>query len=160
MAATIKAVAGCIKDRNERVKCALTLWGQAQGHEKYFGHRYRVSTNAAVRLLARLSRQKMLPEAKLMEPLLSQVEAEFRESVAGERDMKSCRQLAAKIQAAANALKDQEQKRRWLQGLSKVIAGRETFKPRRARKGAKPLRDPCAETIRKLLASLSPGTPH
>ena len=160
MAATIKATAGCIKDRKERVKWALALWRQAQGHEKYFGHRYRVSTNAAVRLLAKLSRQKMLPEAKLMQPLLNQVTAELKESVAGERDIKDCRQLAAKIRAAGNALKDQEQKRQWLEGLSKMIAGRETFKPRRARKGAKALRDPCAEAINKLLASLTPGTPH
>jgi hypothetical protein len=160
MAATIKAVAGCIKDRKQRVKWALTLWRQAQGHEKYFGHRYRVSTNAAVRLLAKLSRQKMLPEAKLMQPLLNQVTAELKESVAGERDIRNCRQLAGKIWAAGNALKDQEQKRQWLEGLSKMIAGRETFKPRRARKGAKPLRDPCAATISKLLASLSSGTPR
>lgn len=160
MAATIKATAGCIKDRKQRVQWALTLWRQAQGHEKYFGHRYRVSTNASVPLLARLSRQKMLPEAKLMQPLLNQVTGELKESVAGERDIKDCRRLAGKIWAAGNALKDQEQKRQWLEGLSKVIAGRETFKPRGAAKGAKALRDPCAETIRKLLASLSSGTPH
>jgi len=160
MAATIKATAGCVKDRKQRVQWALTLWREAQGHEKYFGHRYRVTTNAAVPLLARLSRQKMLPEAKLMQPLLSQVTAELKESVAGERDIKGCRQLAGKIRAAGNALKDQEQKRQWLEGLSKMIAGRETFKPRGAKKRAKALRDPCAATISKLLAPLSSATPQ
>lgn len=61
MAATIKAAADCIKDRKQRKQWALTLWEQAQGHEKYFGHRCRVSTNPTVPLLARLSGQKVLP---------------------------------------------------------------------------------------------------
>ena len=160
MAATIKATAGCIKDKKQRVQWALALWKQAQGHEKYFGHKYRVSTNPTVPLLAKLSRQKMPPEAKLMQPLLDQVTSELKESVAGERDIKACRQLAGKIWAAGNALKDQEHKRKWLDGLSKLIAGRETFKPPSAKRKAKALRDPCADTISKLLAALNSATPR
>ena len=160
MAATIKATAACIKDGKQRVQWASTLWEQAQGHEKYFGHKYRVATNAAVPLLAKLSKQKMPPEAKLMQPLLDQVAGDLKASLAGERDIKACRDLAGKIGAAGNALKDQEQKRQWLAGLSKLIAGRETFTPRGAKKKAKALRDPCAQTITKLLAPLSAATPH
>jgi len=154
MAATIKATANCIKDKKERKQWALTLWKQAQGHEKYFGHRYRVSTDASLPALARLSGQKMSPEAELVKPLLAQVASELKQSVAGERNLKDCRLLAAKIKAAGNSLKQPEQKRQWLESLSKVMAGHETFLPRGAKKKAKPLRDPCSDTINQALAPL------
>jgi hypothetical protein len=73
--------------------------------------------------------------------------------VAGQRDIKACRALAARIQAAGDAVKDADQKRAWAESLSKTIAGKETFTPQNARKNAKPLRDPCADAIKKLLAS-------
>ena len=154
MAATIKATANCIKNKEARKQWALTLWKQAQGHEKYFGHRYRVATDASVPVLAKLSGQKMSPEAELMKPLLDQVASELKQSVAGERNLKDCRLLAARIKAAVNSLKEPEQKREWLESLSKVMAGHETFQPRGAKKEAKPLRDPCSDTISQALAPL------
>ena len=154
MAATIKATANCIKNREAKKQWALTLWTQAQGHEKYFGHRYRVATDASLPVLARLSGRKMSPELELMKPLLNQVASKLNQSVAGERNVKDCRLLAARIKAAGNCLKDPEQKRQWLESLSKVMAGHETFQPRGAKKKAKPLRDPCADTITQALAPL------
>jgi len=152
MAATIKATANCIKNKEARKQWALTLWKQAQGHEKYFGHRCRVSTDASVPVLARLSGQKMSPELELMKPLLNRVASELKQSVAGKRNLKACRLLAAKIKAAGNSLKQPEQKRQWLESLSKVMAGHETFQPGGAKKNAKPLRDPCSDTINRALA--------
>jgi len=154
MAATIKSTANCIKNKEERKQWALSLWKQAQGHEKYFGHRYRVATDASVPVLARLSGQKMSPEAELVKPLLAQVASQLKQSVAGERNLKDCRLLAAKIKATGNSLKQPDQKRQWLESLSKVMAGHETFQPRGAKKKAKPLRDPCSDTITQALAPL------
>ena len=154
MAVRIKAAANCIKNKEARKQWALTLWKQAQGHEKYFGHKYRVSTDASVPVLARLSGRKMSPESELMKPLLAQVASELKRSVAGERNLKDCRLLAARIKAAGNSLKQPEQKRQWLENLSKIMAGHETFQPRGAKKKAKPLRDPCSDTINQALAPL------
>jgi len=151
MAATIKAVSGHIRDREQKKRWALDLWKKAQGNEKYFGKRYRVTTNPTVPLLAKFSGQKMRPEPDLIKPILDQVSAELKRSVSGERSVQGCRQLAAKIKAAGSRLKDSEKKRRWLRSLSKIIAGRETFTPKNAKKGAKPVRDPCAHTIASLL---------
>ncbi len=152
MAATIRSTAACIKGRKQKKQWALALWKQAQGHEKYFGHRYRVSTHPTLPVLARLSGQKMPPESELLRPVLERVTAELRESVAGDRRIKDCRLLAAKIKAAGNCLKDPDKKRQWFESLSRVIAGKETFKPRNAGKKAKALRDPCADTINQILS--------
>ena len=137
-----------------RAEGALGLWREAQGHEKYFGHKYRVATDASVPLLARLSGQKMSSESELMKPILDRIAAELKQSVTGERSLKDCRLLAAKITAAGNCLKDPEEKRGWLEGLSKVMAGHETFQPRGASENAKAQRDPCSDTIDQALASL------
>ncbi len=153
MASTIKATASRIKDRKERKQWALALWKQAQGDGKYFAHRYRVVTNPTLPALARLAGQKMPPEAELVKPLLERVAAELKTSVAGDRNIKDCRLLAAKIKATGNCLKAPEQKRQWLEGLAKIIKGKETFKPRNAKKNAKAVHDPCADTVKKLLAS-------
>jgi len=151
MAATIKATADHIKDAEQRQQWALRLWKQGQGHEKYFGHNYRVATHSALPLLARLAGQKMLPEGELARPILERVAAELEESVAGERNIKDCRVLAAKIKAVGNSLKDPDQKRTWFEGLSKTIADKETFKPANAGKSNKLIRDPCADTIKQNL---------
>jgi hypothetical protein len=153
MANTLKAVAGAIKNGKERRQWAKGLWPHAQGHEKYFGHRNRVATNPAVSTLARFAGQKMPSETEQMQPLLDRIAAELKASVAGQRDIKACRALAAKIQAAGNAVKDVDQKRAWAESLSKIVAGKETFTPKDAKQDAKPLRDPCADAIKKLLAS-------
>ena len=153
MAATIKSTAARIKDTKQKKQWALALWKQAQGDGKYFAHRYRVVTNPTLPVLARLAGQKMPPEAELVKPLLERVAAELKTSVAGERNIKDCRLLAAKIKATGKYVKDPDQKRQWIEGLAKIIKGKETFKPRNARKNAKAVRDPCANTVKELLAS-------
>ena len=158
MAATIKATSAFIKDKKQRKEWALKLWKEGQGREKYFGNKYRVATDPTLPYLARLAGQKMPPDAELVKPVLDRVAAELKESVAGERNIKNCRLLAAKIKGAADCVKDPDQKRQWLEGLSKVIAGRETFKPATAKKKAKPLRDPCADTIKQVLLPLQEET--
>jgi hypothetical protein len=153
MADTIKATADHIKDGNQRKQWALDLWKQGTGHEKYFGHKFRLATHPALPLLARLSGQKMPPEPELLGPVLQRVAAELDKSVAGERNIKDCRLLAAKIKAVGESLKDTDQKRAWLEGLSKSIEGKETFLPATAKKNAKPARDPCADVIKQSLES-------
>jgi hypothetical protein len=150
---TIKAAANCIEDRKQRQQWALGLWNQGQGHEKYFGHKYRVATHPALPLLARLSGQRMPPEPELIRPVLERVAAELEDSVTGVRNINDCRILAAKIEAVGNALKDAEQKRTWLEGLSQTIAGKEDFQPADARENAPPTRDPCADKIEQGLQS-------
>jgi hypothetical protein len=153
MADTIRVTADRIKDGQQRKEWALGLWKQAQGHEKYFGHNYRVATHPALPLLARFSGQKMPPEPELVRPVLERVATELEESLAGERNIRDCRMLAAKIKAVGDSLKDPDQKRTWFEGLSKTIAGKETFKPSDAGKNVKPTRDPCADTIKQSLQS-------
>jgi hypothetical protein len=158
MVATIKALVPHVKDKKQRKAWALKLWQAGQGSVKYFGNKYRVATDPTLSYLARLAGQKMPPETELVKPVLDRVAAELKASVAGERNIKNCRLLAAKIKGAGSSLKDPDQKRQWFEGLSKVIAGKETFKPAAAKKNAKPLRDPCADTVKQVLLAMQEST--
>jgi hypothetical protein len=153
MSDTFRATADRIKDRKQRKEWAQGLWAQAQGHEKYFGHNYRLATNPAVAVLARYAGRKLPPEKELVSPVLERVAGELKKSVTGDRDIKTCRVLAAKIKATGSSLKDADMKRAWLQDLAKVIEGKESFKPANATKKTKPLRDPCADTIKQILGN-------
>jgi hypothetical protein len=153
MATAIKATAASITDKERRKEWALGLLEQAEGREKYFGRWMRVATDPAVALLAREAGQRLPKDPQLMQSLLDRLAAELKESVAGQRDVKQCRLLAAKIKAAAKHTKDPGQKRKWAEGLSQIITGNEAFKPKNARQNAKPLRDPCADAIKELLGS-------
>ena len=153
MAAAIKATAASVTDKNRRKRWALGLWKQSEGREKYFGRRMRVATDPAVAVLARQAGQRLPKDPQLMQSLLDRLAAELKESVTGQRDARHCRLLAARIEAAAKYTKDPGQRRKWAQGLSRIITGHETFQPKTTRKNAKPLRDPCANTIKALLAS-------
>ena len=153
MAAAIKATAASITDRNQREQWALGLWKQSEGREKYFGGRMRVATDPAVAFLARQAGQRLPKDPQLMQSLLDRLAAELKTSVTDQRDIRHCRLLAARIEAAAQYTKDPEQKRKWAQGLSEIITGHETFKPKTTRKNTEPVRDPCANTIKELLAS-------
>jgi hypothetical protein len=151
MAATIQEVINRIEDAQEREKWAQFMWKRAEDAGMYFGHKYRICTDASLKVLAKPARQKMPSEEDLIKPLLTQVTMELRHSLAGQRNVKECKQLAEKINAAANGLKDQEQKQKWLSMLSKILEGKETFYPN-GQKG-KALKDPCADAISQLLAS-------
>jgi len=152
MAEVIKATADRIEDKNEREEWAQSLWEKGEGHAKYFGHRHRVSTHPALPALARLSGQKMPPESELMKPLLRQIAADLARSLAAPRNIKECRALAARIKAAGGSINDQQLKRAWCEQLSRTISGKETFTPAKAKKNAKPARDPCADAIKALSA--------
>ena len=152
MAETINTVSAAINDKNKRTKWAMKLWKQAEGNEKYFGRGYRVSTDRAVSTVAKLARQRMDRDPQLMQNLLNRLTAELKTSIAGKRDHKTCRLLAAKIKAAARYTKDPAQKRKWAKALSAIIKGHETFNSQPGKKKPRPTRDPCADEIKKLLA--------
>jgi len=153
MAEMLKATAAAIPDKGQRKQWAAGLLEQSEGREKYFGRWMRVATDPAVAFLARQAGRRLPDERQMVQSLLDRLAAEVKESVAGQRDIKRCRLLAARIKAAAKYAKDPGQKRKWAETLSQAIAGHETFKPKTARKHAKPLRDPCADAIKGLLAS-------
>jgi len=153
MVATLKATAAAIPDKEQRKQWALGILKQSEGREKYFGQGMRVITDPSVAFLAKQAEQRLPDDRQLIQLLLDRLGAELKESVAGERDAKQCRLLSVKIEAAARHTKDPDQKRKWVECLSETIKGHETFTPTNARKGAKPLRDPCADTIQGLLAS-------
>ena len=153
MAEALKTTAASIKDKKKRTQWALGLWKQSEGREKYFGRHMRVHTDPAVSFLAGEARRRMGKEPQLMQNLLDRLTAELKKSVAGQRDIKNCRLLAAKIKAAANHTKDPAQKRKWAQALSKIIKGQETFNSQPTKKKPKLTRDPCADEIKKLLAA-------
>ena len=47
--------------------------------------------------------------------------------------------------------KEPGQKRTWIQGLSKIITGRESFKPQTTEVNPEALRDPCADAVKETL---------
>jgi hypothetical protein len=156
MATTLKATYTAIKSKKQRTQWALSLWKQAEGREKYFGRGYRVSTDPAVSFLARPAGKRLPKDPQLMQSLLNRLSGELKASIAGQRDAKTCRMLASRINSAAKYTKDADQKRKWVKGLSKIITGRETFTPKTpktAKRKAKPQRDPCADAIKGLLGS-------
>jgi len=153
MAEALKTTAAAIKDKKKRTQWALGLWKQSKGREKYFGRHIRVHTDPAVSFLAREARQQMGKEPQLMQNLLDRLAAELKKSIAGKRDIKTCRLLASKIKAAAKYTKDLAQKRKWAQAISKIIKGHETFNSQPTKKKPRPTRDPCADEIKKLLAA-------
>jgi hypothetical protein len=53
-------------------------------------------------------------------------------------------------------VKDPDQRRAWVEDLSQYVAGHDTFLPPGAKENAKPLSDPCADTIKSLLESQTP----
>ena len=162
MAERLTAAANLLPDKKQRREWAQPLFKQAQGHEQYFGRKNKITTDAAVLALAKLSGQKLPADAEMLPGALDGVGLELKASLAGERDIKNCRALAAKIDAGVQALADPAQKRRWLEGLAQTIAGKETLPVKNAKKNAKPVRDPCADAIAKALATLAakPGVPQ
>lgn len=153
IAARLKATADRIADKKQRKAWALALFNLTLGKETYFGAKNRVVTDETVPVLAKLSGTKLPAETELIRPLLDRVAAELKESVSGERELKACRALAAKIASADKSLKDADLRRRWADTLALTMAGKEEFRPANARKNAKPLRDPCADAIAALKAS-------
>ena len=79
--------------------------------------------------------------------------AKVRGTASKENDV-ACKAMADTLKAVADRIKDKKQKREWLEALSTVITGKETFKPTNASNNAKPTRDPCADTIKQILQPL------
>ena len=153
MATMLKATAASIADKGRRKEWAAGLWKLSEGREKYFGRWMRVATDPAVSFLTREAGQRLPKDPQLMQSFLDGLAAELKASVAGQRDVKQCRQRAARLKAAAKHTRDADQKRKWAEALSQIITGHETFTPKTARKKAKPVRDACADAIKELLAS-------
>lgn len=150
MADTVRAVAERIADKKERRKWASDLAGKLRGSETYFTEKNKVATDDCAKVLAKLTGAKLPSETELLRPLLDRVAGELKTSVAGTRDARSCKQLAARITALNKALKDEAIKSAWAGALASTIAGKEKFTPPNARKNAAPLRDPCADAIAAL----------
>lgn len=150
VAETVRAVAERITDKNERRKWSSALAAKLRGSEAYLTEKNKVATDDSAKILAKLTGTKVPPESELLKPLLERVACELRNSVAGARDLKSCKHLAARINALNKALKDESLKTAWADALTSILAGKETFTPANARKNAAPLRDPCADAIAAL----------
>lgn len=157
LAQTIQATADRISDKVQRKQWALKLRQQQNGYEKYFANKYQVVTDPSAPVLARLSAQKLPSEAEMLQPLMTRLNAELVASIAGERNLQQCRDLSARIAATAAVAADRQQSRRWLDEMSKAMAGHEIFMPRDVHPGSKPQRDPCADVIAKLLAGMAEG---
>ena len=158
LAALVQAATDLEPDRKLRKAWAGALLDHFNGREKYFGHKNRVATDAALTALAKISGRKLPGEDALMQGLLDRLAGEVKTSVEGPRDLKACRALSERITAAAKTLPDDARRatcddaRRatWGSSLATLIKDRETFLPANAKKGAKPVRDPCADAIHAL----------
>jgi hypothetical protein len=154
MAATLAAVAGVIPDKKARREWSLERWQEIQGRECYFGKGEAITLDPTVHVLAKLTGQKPRPEAEQFQPLLEQITLQLKKAVAAERSPKGCTQFANTIKVVARQIKAEEQKKVWLEGLAQAIQGKEEYV---VKKNAKPLRDPCAETLQALLAPPAEG---
>jgi hypothetical protein len=150
MADALTAAAAKIADKKQRRHWASDCWQQIQGTEKYFGHKGAIATDKSVVALAKLAGKSPRSEKEQVQSFLDQITARLKAGISGRRNPQDCKQLAGTIAAAARQVKDDEQKQRWLDGLARVMSGKETYRVAGAKKGAKPQRDPCADTIKQL----------
>ena len=148
MEAAVHATADCIKNKDERATWAKSLFDQAVGNETYVGRWNNINTDRSISALAKHARQKMPNREALTASLLKRLSGELRNSVAGERQPDACKHLAETIEAAAKFAKDEAVRKAWIEELSEIITGHETF-PHGKKK--KPHRDPCADVIKKLM---------
>lgn len=153
MAATLGAVSNRITEKNAKQRWLSERWKEIQGRERYLGPKSKILTDTCAVTLAKLTRNKLPDEPELNQPVLAGIVSELRTSVAGPRDPKSCKELSGRIAAVAKQLKDPAQSGAWLEAMATVLKGREQFQV----KNGKPQKDPCADTITKLLAEASAG---
>lgn len=153
MSTTLQAVSNRITDKNAKQRWLSERWKEIQGHERYLGPKSKILTDSCATTLAKLTRNKLAAETELNQPVLAVIVSELRTSVAGQRDPKSCKDLSGRINAVAKQLKDPAQSNAWLQAMATVIKGHEQFPA----KNGKPQKDPCADTITKLITETSAG---
>ncbi|MFO1520604.1 MAG: hypothetical protein U1F77_07555 [Kiritimatiellia bacterium] len=158
MAATVQAAVALQPGRPQQKAWAGTLLDLFQGREKYLGRKNRLTTDAAVPVLAKLAGRKLPPEPALLQGLLDRLRGELQAAITTGRDAKSSRLLSDRLTAAGRAA-DPAQREAWTRALTDLLAGHETFVPAGAKKGAKPLRDPCADAIAALRALPGPAKP-
>ncbi len=160
MAAAIKAAAGRLQDKKQRREWAAAQLAVMRGNEAYLGKKDRITTDEAAVELAKLAGAKLPKDADLVQPLLDRLAAALAESAAAgdARTPKGCAALAKRLETVAGQVADSAQKRRWLETLSQGISGYEAFTPGGGGKKAAPRRDPCADTIQRLLASAGAAT--
>ena len=151
MATAITAAATRISDKKKKQEWAGECWQLIRGHECYFGRRGHITLDPTATLVAKLTRQKMPTEAEQFQPLLDQITTELKTGIAGERNPKTCAQLAGTLESVAKQVGAAYQKSKWLEELAVAMKGHEVYIPKNTRKNAKPLRDPCADTIQTLL---------
>jgi hypothetical protein len=154
MAAKIKALGSCIKDKEKKRNWARAGFSMSKKHAKFFGNGYRISTNSSLPLFAKMAGQKMPSDSDLIKPILNQVLTDFKKSVLNPRNLKACGVLARKIDACDAAIKDPRLKGLWFNKMAKVIQGRENFLPKGAKKSTDTKRDPCADSIDKALEAI------
>lgn len=142
-----------ITDKAAKQRWLSDRWKEIQGHERYLGPKSKILTDSCATTLAKLTRNKLATEPVLNQPVLAAIVSELRANVAGQRDPKSCKELSSRINAVAKQLKDPAQSSAWLQAMATVIKGREQFPA----KNGKPQKDPCADTITKLISEASAG---
>ena len=150
MAALLKAVSGKVVAKKSVKGWAAEMLALTVGHEKYVGHKYRVQTDPSVSLLAKLAGKKLPAESVLVAPVLRQIREALDENLGGERFLADCKTLAARIAAAAVAIKDEPQKQQWLEELAALMEGKEVFELKEKSGKAKSVADPCAAVIASL----------
>jgi hypothetical protein len=155
MATELEAAANKITNTSEKTDWVLARWEEIQGHESFFAKGGKVTIDASAKALAKLAHKKLADPTTLDKPLMDQVTTELKTAIAGDRDMKTCKQIAGEISALAKQDPDTSAVHTWLENLSSTISGHEEFTPANGKHNAKAQRDPCADTISQLLATAS-----
>lgn len=149
-AGALTAVSKRIPDAKTRKQWTAEVSALAAGRDNFFNAKNQVRTDPSVVAAAKLAGLKPAPADTGLATLRQSVGLALQNAVAGERDLKACRTLAARITALGKATKDAAALATWSKNLGVVIAGKETFRPKGAKPKAKPLRDPCADAIAAL----------
>jgi len=151
MADALGAAARQIPDANRRRAWAQMRLDDLTGHEAYLaGSKIRVDDTVAI--AAKLAGSKPRPEKEQIASLLDSQVAQLKAGVNDTRNLATCRQFSNEIIWTSRQLKDEAQKRQWIEALSNAITGHETFQEVVSGKPAT-RRDPCADTIVRLQAS-------
>ena len=157
MADQLAAAAKFTGDAKARKEWAQARWAELQGHEKYAGRKGAITTDRCVGVLAKLAGRRPRGEVEQLASYLDELAANFRRDLNGARTAQGCKAWSGTISATAKQLKSAEQAKAWLESLAAMLAGREEY-PVTVRGRERAQRDPCADTIRQLLAPPAPAS--
>jgi len=130
-------------------ECFLTFRGNKQGHVMEF--------EPSLDFLSKMAGQKLRSREDMQKTLCDQLIEDLKTHVASKRDYGTSASMAGRLKGMGRFVKDPAQRTQWVEALSKVMAGKESFIIS-DRNGTRPFVDLTAGVIAELKKSLNPST--